>query len=603
MLHITGDRGHEIDKEKAKELLERATSFPRDSVAAPNREWVALAHNALGDLLLTECGDGKGQTNSENAAKALEHYRIGAAMDEPSAIFNLGRCHAEGIGSVRDIQLALRELHRASERNCGYAQAYLAKIYANGCCGVEKNECLAKELLARAIENGMREEDVIDTQRIQSEKSLSEKTSDIHLSSRMEEVARLLELLNQRYLVHLNTVLESPQIARKTLALVQQLWVAMLFEGAEECKNEQLLYLPSYLHTSIGRRFIAAHALVAATCAYLYSAEDGNENTANFAVISWKKAYDLADVYLLNISQAAISFMIECSHKLIRIHAATEDMRFFLVTLNMWKLMSGGAFLNIGSGACHDIGHALGELKKEIACWPNKMFNVQYLRARGQFRTLVGQFDDAVQDFNDALRISPGRQSYDLYFERGFAKVLLCVRCQSRDDDLTGVSQVLVSQRSDQAFSRRRTKSVSLPIDPSFSSVPCVSKEDMGTQDGQEEQNWARQRSSSVCLGNRTLCLRNGAEVTSLIKQALEDFETFSQFALPEDSRVIEAMYGMAICHILLRGSSQPENCCQRSDEFETLAQVSNQSRLLLFQLNDRESLLQSVLQELKNHQ
>ncbi|KAI8853171.1 hypothetical protein BC829DRAFT_22351 [Chytridium lagenaria] len=180
MMHATGVGGKQ-DLDKARDLLERSTSIDMGSVPKTQQHWVALAHNALGisiaagaflDMIIvenTKTADIAGgaiapSAESSNAPqviakdldKALKHYQLAASFDDPSAIFNMGICHAEGIGTAVNNELALRELHRAAERNCPAAQCYLAKVYAGGTHGVERNLCLARELLARAMENGVR---------------------------------------------------------------------------------------------------------------------------------------------------------------------------------------------------------------------------------------------------------------------------------------------------------------------------------------------------------------------------------------------------------------------------------------------------------------
>ncbi|KAJ3217848.1 hypothetical protein HDU67_007134 [Dinochytrium kinnereticum] len=210
MAYATGHNGRPIDLKKAKLLLDRATTVDIASVPRNQRQWVALAHNALGDFYRSgkaaEAGWSEpviGERQNEHSAEmgvpcvsntaeannhkdletALEHYRFAASYDDPSAIFNMGLCHAEGIGTTVDDSLAIRELHRAAERNCPAAQCYLAVAYAEGSHGVEKNICLAKELLARSLENGYAEAstflDRIEAERVvKSLKEVAEEKED-----------------------------------------------------------------------------------------------------------------------------------------------------------------------------------------------------------------------------------------------------------------------------------------------------------------------------------------------------------------------------------------------------------------------------------------
>ncbi|RUP44787.1 hypothetical protein BC936DRAFT_149007 [Jimgerdemannia flammicorona] len=141
--------GGPVNFAKARHYWEMAASQPlfHSHLRIP-RLGVALAHNALGNVY----HDGLGVVPDFN--KAFQHFKTSADGGEPCGMSNLGLAYERGEGTPVNILKAVEIYTQASDKNWPVAQCNLAHIYAYGYPGiVEKNISLARELYTKAAAN------------------------------------------------------------------------------------------------------------------------------------------------------------------------------------------------------------------------------------------------------------------------------------------------------------------------------------------------------------------------------------------------------------------------------------------------------------------
>lgn len=87
-----------------------------------------------------------------NYERAIEYYRLAAAMGNVHSISNLGYCYMYARSIEKNMSLAMAYFKIAAEQNNVDAQYKLGNIYEKGADGVEKNEELAIYYYTLAIQ-------------------------------------------------------------------------------------------------------------------------------------------------------------------------------------------------------------------------------------------------------------------------------------------------------------------------------------------------------------------------------------------------------------------------------------------------------------------
>ena len=93
----------------------------------------------------------KGVLGEAKPEEAFAWYTKAAEADDNDAIFALGRCYKEGIGTAEDWDKALEWFSKGAEKNEARCLTELGMAYENG-NGVEENPQKAVEYMMKAAE-------------------------------------------------------------------------------------------------------------------------------------------------------------------------------------------------------------------------------------------------------------------------------------------------------------------------------------------------------------------------------------------------------------------------------------------------------------------
>ncbi|KAI8853172.1 hypothetical protein BC829DRAFT_22298 [Chytridium lagenaria] len=364
--------------------------------------------------------------------------------------------------------------------------------------------------------------------------------------------------------------------------------------------------LSHYAHTTIGRRVIAATGL--ATTAFLSLAiaskrPDNSSPTSdshNRAYRDWTDAMELIEgacslafpkpILAWSTSMLEASLQDKSSH--------SPDIRFFLATATT---LTVPGFLNrvysaFGDPQAQFTSSALVPPPVELIralvhidlCLEARPNHCTYLRVRGQLRTAAGRYREAVRDFSQLLKIKSGREAHGTFHDRGCAALLL----QLKVDELVKRTPSSSPMGASFAGGRRRTSSSSLAV-PVTISLLQVPKTDLATAvkivppksilaapiddfsfPASAPIVGRSRRSASVSIPMSEFVsassrpfpgIHSGASPSTPLSpsyaftppsarspasRALEDFETFFEFASPEDGRVPETLHGW-LCAIV----------------------------------------------------
>lgn len=129
-----------------------AENFMRKSQATKLPVWKAAAEKGVREAqFLYGCYFYLDAEAKSNAGKCVEWFQKAADQNLSYALRNLGVCHEQGIGAVKDVEKAFDFYRRAADRDFVRAYVDLGLCYRNG-IGVEKNETKAFDCFKEAAE-------------------------------------------------------------------------------------------------------------------------------------------------------------------------------------------------------------------------------------------------------------------------------------------------------------------------------------------------------------------------------------------------------------------------------------------------------------------